>query len=104
MARFARTEQGMRSMRLTLSHAIVRPEQILSALPHAVEVMTDAALCGPVCLALPQDVQAQAFDCPRSFLAERIVRFRRPGADAHELAEAAALLRSAQRPLIVAGG
>ena len=83
---------------------IMRPEQILSALPRAIELMTDPAACGPVCLALPQDVQTQAFDCPEDFLQPRVLRFRRPPADAHELAQAAALLRSAQRPLIIAGG
>ncbi len=83
---------------------IVRPEQLLSALPRAVQVMTDAALCGPVCLALPQDVQAQAFDCPEDFLNPEVIRFRRQGPDAGELARAAALLRTAKRPLLVAGG
>ena len=83
---------------------IVRPEQILTALPHAIRVMTDPALCGPVCLALPQDVQAEAFDCPESFLAPATLRVRRPAPDAAELARAVAILRDARRPLIVAGG
>ena len=60
---------------------IVRPEQILTALPRAVATMADPALCGPVCLALPQDVQTEAFDCPEWFLAPDVVRFRRPPAD-----------------------
>ena len=83
---------------------ITRAEQILTALPRAIELMTDPASCGPVCLALPQDVQTHAFDCPEDFLQPALVRFRRPAADAHELAQAAALLRSAQRPIIIAGG
>ncbi|MEK8033073.1 3D-(3,5/4)-trihydroxycyclohexane-1,2-dione acylhydrolase (decyclizing) [Ideonella sp. DXS29W] len=83
---------------------LTRPEQILTALPRALQVMTDPALCGPVCLALPQDVQTMAFDCPESFLAPPPVHIRRPGPDAHELARAAAMLRGARRPLIVAGG
>ena len=83
---------------------ITRPEQILTALPRAIQVMTDPATCGPVCLALPQDVQTMAFDCPVSFLEPRLLRIRRPAADAHELAAAAALLRAARRPLIIAGG
>jgi 3D-(3,5/4)-trihydroxycyclohexane-1,2-dione acylhydrolase (decyclizing) len=83
---------------------ISRPEQILSALPRAVQVMTDPASCGPVTLALPQDVQAMAFDCPLSFLQPEPIRWRRPPPDAGELARAAALLRTARRPLIVAGG
>jgi hypothetical protein len=66
--------------------------------------MTDPALCGPVCLALPQDVQTQAFDCPEDFLHPGLIRFRRPPAEATELAAAAALLRGAKRPLIIAGG
>ncbi len=83
---------------------IVRPQQILSALPHAVRTMTDPALCGPVCLALPQDVQSEAFDCPEDFLAPAPLRIRRPAPDAGELERAVALLRSARRPLLVAGG
>jgi 3D-(3,5/4)-trihydroxycyclohexane-1,2-dione acylhydrolase (decyclizing) len=83
---------------------ITRPEQLLSALPRAIQVMTDPALCGPVCLALPQDVQTMAFDCPEDFLHPEPIRLRRPPADAGELARAAALLAEAKRPLIVAGG
>ena len=83
---------------------IVRPEQILTALPHAIRVMTDPATCGPVCLALPQDVQAEAFDCPESFLAPATLHLRRPAPDAGELERAVAVLRGARRPLVVAGG
>ena len=83
---------------------ITRPEQILTALPRAIQVMTDPAGCGPVCLALPQDVQTQAFDCPEDFLQPAVLRLRRPPAEVHELARAATLLRKARRPLIVAGG
>jgi 3D-(3,5/4)-trihydroxycyclohexane-1,2-dione acylhydrolase (decyclizing) len=83
---------------------ITRAEQILDALPRAIAVMTDPATCGPVCLALPQDVQTHAFDCPTSFLHPVPIRFRRPPPDGDELARAANLLRSAKRPLIVAGG
>jgi 3D-(3,5/4)-trihydroxycyclohexane-1,2-dione acylhydrolase (decyclizing) len=83
---------------------ITRPEQILTALPRAIQVLTDPAQCGPVCLALPQDVQAEAFDCPESFLQPEPIRFRSPPPDAGELARAAALLRSAKRPLLIAGG
>ncbi|HEX6705768.1 MAG TPA: 3D-(3,5/4)-trihydroxycyclohexane-1,2-dione acylhydrolase (decyclizing) [Albitalea sp.] len=83
---------------------ITRPEQILAALPRAIQVMTDPALCGPVCLALPQDVQTEAFDCPEDFLAPPLIRLRRPPPDPQELHHAAALLRGARRPLVVAGG
>jgi 3D-(3,5/4)-trihydroxycyclohexane-1,2-dione acylhydrolase (decyclizing) len=83
---------------------ITRPEQVLQSLPRAVQVLTDPAQCGPVCLALPQDVQTMAFDCPREFLEPALLRIRRPAPDAHELAAAGELLRSARRPLVIAGG
>lgn len=83
---------------------LTRPEQILTALPRAIQMMTDPANCGPACLSLPQDVQTMAFDCPEEFLNPGVLRFRRPPADDRELAQAIALLRSAKRPLIVAGG
>lgn len=83
---------------------ISRPEQLLTALPRAVQVMTDPALCGPVCLALPQDVQAQAFDCPEDFLHPEPIRPRRPAPDAAEFARAVAALKAAKRPLLIAGG
>jgi len=83
---------------------ITRPEQILAALPRAVQVMTDPALCGPVCLALPQDVQTMAFECPTSFLHPTALHVRRPAPDARELAAATELLTAARRPLVVAGG
>jgi 3D-(3,5/4)-trihydroxycyclohexane-1,2-dione acylhydrolase (decyclizing) len=83
---------------------IVHPEQLLSALPRAINVLTDPALCGPVTLALPQDVQTIAFDYPQSFFASRTVVFRAPPPDASELARAAATLRESKRPLIIAGG
>ena len=83
---------------------LTRPEQILTALPRAIQVMTDPAMCGPVTLSLPQDVQGMAFDCPESFLQPEPIRFRRPPPDADELARAAKLLAAARQPLIVAGG
>jgi len=83
---------------------ITRPEQILAALPHAMSVLTDPAQCGPVTLALCQDVQAEAFDYPEAFFAPRTWHIRRPRPDESELAEAAATLRAAKAPLIIAGG
>ena len=71
---------------------ITAPEQILHALPRAIQVMTDPAACGPVCLALPQDVQTMAFDCPASFLQPAPLHIRRPAPDARELAAATELL------------
>jgi 3D-(3,5/4)-trihydroxycyclohexane-1,2-dione acylhydrolase (decyclizing) len=83
---------------------IVRPEQLLTALPRAVHVLTDPALCGPVTLALPQDVQTMAYDWPEEFFAPAPVRFAAmPPAD-DDVAAAAAAIRAAKRPLLVAGG
>ncbi|MBD0413554.1 3D-(3,5/4)-trihydroxycyclohexane-1,2-dione acylhydrolase (decyclizing) [Oryzicola mucosus] len=83
---------------------IARPEQIIPALARAMQVLTDPAECGPVTLALCQDVQAEAYDYPESFFDERIWTPRRPRPDRDELAAAAAALKAAKKPLIVAGG
>jgi 3D-(3,5/4)-trihydroxycyclohexane-1,2-dione acylhydrolase (decyclizing) len=83
---------------------LTRPEQLLSALPHALSVLTDPASCGPVTLALCQDAQAEAFDYRRSFFTPRLWLPRRPKPDARELLDAAAALRNAKAPLIIAGG
>src|SRR3954447_16708992 len=83
---------------------ITRPEQILNALPRALAVLTDPAECGPATLALCQDVQAEAFDYPERFFAERVWRLRRIRPDERELVDAAALVGRAKKPLIVAGG
>lgn len=83
---------------------IARPEQIVPALTRAIAVLTDPAECGPATLAFCQDVQTESYDYPLSFFAERIHRLRRQGPDAHELAEAAAALRGARKPLVVCGG
>jgi 3D-(3,5/4)-trihydroxycyclohexane-1,2-dione acylhydrolase (decyclizing) len=83
---------------------IVHPEQLLTALPRAIQVLTDPALCGPVTLALPQDVQTMAFDYPETFFAPEPVVFRAPPPDAAELTRVAPTLRKAKRPLIIAGG
>jgi len=83
---------------------ITRPEQIIPALTRAMQVLTDPAECGPVTLALCQDVQAEAYDYPESFFAERIWTPRRPRSDRDELKAAAEALKAAKKPLIVAGG
>jgi 3D-(3,5/4)-trihydroxycyclohexane-1,2-dione acylhydrolase (decyclizing) len=83
---------------------ITRPEQIVPALSRAMAVLTDPGECGPVTLAFCQDVQTEAYDYPESFFEERVHRQRRQGPDAHELREAAALLRSAKKPLAICGG
>jgi len=83
---------------------ITRPEQLVAAFQRAMQVLTDPADCGPVTLALCQDVQAEACDWPPSLFEERTWIARRPPPDARELAEAARMLRAARRPLIVCGG
>ena len=83
---------------------IVQPDQILSSLPQALATMLDPADCGPAFVGLPQDVQAMAIDVPLAFLEPTVHAVPRPRASLDELTAAAALLRTAQRPLIVAGG
>lgn len=83
---------------------ITRPEQIIPALNRAMQVLTDPAECGPVTLALCQDVQAEAYDYPESFFAERVWTHRRPRPDRRELAAAVAALKGANKPLVIAGG
>jgi 3D-(3,5/4)-trihydroxycyclohexane-1,2-dione acylhydrolase (decyclizing) len=83
---------------------ITRPEQLLAALPAALSVLLDPVACGPATIAFCQDVQAEAADFPAAFFERRVHRIRRPGPDAFELEDATASLRSARRPLIVAGG
>ena len=83
---------------------ITRPEQIIPALARAMAVLTDPAECGPVTLALCQDVQAEAYDYPESFFETRVWAQRRPRPDRDELAAAIAALKSAKKPLVIAGG
>jgi len=83
---------------------IVHPAQLTEALPQAVRVLTDAALCGPVTLALPQDVQAMAHDYPDALFRPDVVTFAAPAPSGAALAAAAAALRDAKRPLLIAGG
>jgi 3D-(3,5/4)-trihydroxycyclohexane-1,2-dione acylhydrolase (decyclizing) len=83
---------------------IERPEQLLAAAHAAMRVLTSPSDTGAVTLAFPQDVQAEAFEVPDEFLAERVWRIRRPLPDPAALAEAAEAIRVARRPIIVAGG
>ncbi|MEV0977383.1 3D-(3,5/4)-trihydroxycyclohexane-1,2-dione acylhydrolase (decyclizing) [Streptomyces sp. NPDC049915] len=83
---------------------ITRPEALLVSALQAARVLTDPAETGAVTLALPQDVQAEAYDWPVEFFAERVWFVRRPAPDPVELAEAVREIRAASRPLIVAGG
>jgi 3D-(3,5/4)-trihydroxycyclohexane-1,2-dione acylhydrolase (decyclizing) len=83
---------------------IERPEQILTALPAAIRVLTSPAETGAVVLSLPQDVQAEAFDYPTTFFEKRVWRVPRPRCDSQLLQKAAQWIRSAKQPLIIAGG
>ena len=83
---------------------ITRPEQIISALNRAMQVLTDPAECGPVTLSLCQDVQAEAFDYPEKFFEEKIWLPRRILPDRREFTDAVARLKYAKKPVIIAGG
>jgi 3D-(3,5/4)-trihydroxycyclohexane-1,2-dione acylhydrolase (decyclizing) len=83
---------------------ISRPEQVISSALSAMRVLTSPAETGAVTLAFPQDVQAEAFDCPEEFLAERTWRVPRPVPEEASLAHASDVIRRSQRPLVVAGG
>ncbi len=83
---------------------ITAPEQVVQSLPHALNTMLDPGDCGPAFIALPQDVQAQAYDYPVRLFDETLHRIRRPRPDAGELQRAAAALVAAERPLLIAGG
>ncbi|MGQ4478448.1 3D-(3,5/4)-trihydroxycyclohexane-1,2-dione acylhydrolase (decyclizing) [Streptomyces sp. SAS_276] len=83
---------------------ITRPEALVPAALNAMRVLADPVETGAVTLALPQDVQAEAYDWPDEFFAERTWHVRRPAADPAELAAAVRAVREARRPLIVAGG
>jgi 3D-(3,5/4)-trihydroxycyclohexane-1,2-dione acylhydrolase (decyclizing) len=83
---------------------IERPEQLIPAALSAMRVLVDQAETGAVTLAFPQDVQAEAFEFPDEFLERRVWHIPRPLPDADSLAAAAAAIREARRPLLVAGG
>jgi 3D-(3,5/4)-trihydroxycyclohexane-1,2-dione acylhydrolase (decyclizing) len=83
---------------------VTRPESLIPSALNAMRVLADPAETGAVTLALPQDVQAEAYDWPEEFFAERVWHVRRPAPDPLELAEAVRAVRAAERPLIVAGG
>lgn len=83
---------------------VSRPEQLMSALLGAFRVLTDPDGTGAVCLAMPQDVEGEAYDYPESFFGRRVWRIeRRPPTDA-AIAEAAAVIRASKKPMLVCGG
>src|SRR6516165_7811283 len=81
-----------------------RPEQLLTALPEVMRVLTSPAETGAVTLSLPQDVQTEAFDYPEEFFAKRIWTIPRTRCDQALLKKAAEWIRAAKNPLVVAGG
>ncbi|MFQ6549781.1 3D-(3,5/4)-trihydroxycyclohexane-1,2-dione acylhydrolase (decyclizing) [Aestuariibius sp. 2305UL40-4] len=83
---------------------ITHPAQVIQSLPAAIATMLDPADCGPAFLALPQDVQGWAYDFPVELFEEKTHRIRRVMPDEAEIADAAALLTTAERPVIIAGG
>ena len=83
---------------------IERPEQLMTAAIHALRVLTDPADTGAVCLAMPQDVEGEAYDYPASFFRKRVWHQDRRMPTPAQVERAAALLRAAKRPLVIAGG
>ena len=83
---------------------IQRPEQLLTALPEAMRVLTDPVETGAVTIALPQDIQTHAYDYPVQFFSRRTWSVARPQPHPDRIAEAVALLKRAKRPAIIAGG
>jgi len=83
---------------------IYRPEQLITALPEAMRVLTSPSDCGAVTLALPQDVQTEAYDYPEELFEKRVWLIRRGQPDGVSLERAVAAIRGAERPLIIAGG
>lgn len=83
---------------------IVRPEQLMSACISAFRTLTDPANTGAVCLAMPQDVEGEAYDYPVSFFAKRVWRLERRPATEAALAEAAEAIRKSKHPMLVCGG
>lgn len=83
---------------------INRPEQLLRSLPEAMRILTDQAETGAVTLALPEDVQTEAYDYPASFFERRVIRIPRVRPPESEIELAVAMIKSSKRPLIIAGG
>ena len=83
---------------------IYRPEQLISALPEAMRVLTSPAETGAVTLALPQDTQAEAYDYPAELFEERVWTVPRIRPDLELIRRAAEMIRASRRPVIIAGG
>jgi len=83
---------------------IYRPEQIITALPEVMRVLTSPSDCGAVTLALPQDVQTEAYDFPEELFQRRVWLIRRPEPDRLSLTRAISAITQSSKPLIIAGG
>ena len=83
---------------------IVRPEQLMSAMISAFRVLTDPANTGAVCIAMPQDVEGEAYDYPESFFRKRVHRLARRLPEEEAIEEAAAVIKEAKKPLLICGG
>jgi 3D-(3,5/4)-trihydroxycyclohexane-1,2-dione acylhydrolase (decyclizing) len=83
---------------------ITHPAQVIQSLPAAIATMLDPADCGPAFIGLPQDVQGWAYDYPVALFEDKTHRIRRQTPDATEISDAARLLKTARRPVIIAGG
>jgi 3D-(3,5/4)-trihydroxycyclohexane-1,2-dione acylhydrolase (decyclizing) len=83
---------------------IYRPEQLITALPEVMRVLTSPSDCGAVTLALPQDVQAEAYDYPEELFRKRVWLIRRPEPDQESFERAVAAIRAGRKPFLVAGG
>ena len=83
---------------------ITRPQQLMASLPQAIATMLSPADCGPAFIGLPQDVQAEAFDYPEVFFETTVHQVPRPRPDTEQLVAAAEALKSAEKPLLIAGG
>ena len=83
---------------------IVRPEQLMSAMTNAMRVLTDTANTGAVCIALCQDVEGESYDYPDYFFQKRVHKITRIAPAEDEIADIAAILKNAKKPLVIAGG
>lgn len=83
---------------------ITHPAQLIQSLPNALNIMLDPADCGPAFISLPQDVQGWVYDYPTAFFTPKTHYIRKQTADIHDIKNAAALLKTAKKPVIIAGG
>ena len=83
---------------------IIRPEQLMTACLNGMRVLTDPAVTGAVCLAMPQDVEGEAYDYPEHFLQKRVWHLDRRPISSSQLERATKLIKEAKKPIIVCGG